>query len=168
MSRVARFIAYSLLLVLAGIGIAAPFLDDSGRRGLFVAGGIAWAVQGFALVIFHRLKDREHGFLFALLGGAALRFGALGVTGAVATLTETGLGLEPLILGLAGFTAPLKGSCKDHEGAGAIFIQQWDGENWTRVSDLIPPMTDVVRPMLEDAANKYLEDKPDWETQTCG
>ena len=49
-------------------------------------------------------------------------------------------------IGLEGFTAPLKGSCKDHEGGGAIFIQQWDGSDWKRISDLIPPMTDVVRP----------------------
>jgi hypothetical protein len=28
-------------------------------------------------------------------------------------------------------------------------------------------MTDVVRPMLEDAAAKYIEDKQDWETQSC-
>lgn len=71
-------------------------------------------------------------------------------------------------LGLEGFTAALKASCGDHEGAGATFIQQWDGKDWKKISDPIPPMTDIVRPMLEEAATKYLEDKPDWETQTCG
>ncbi len=71
-------------------------------------------------------------------------------------------------IGLEGFTAPLIGSCADHENGGSIFVQQWDGKDWKRVSDLIPPMTDVVRPMLEAAAAKYLEDKPDWVTQNCG
>ena len=70
-------------------------------------------------------------------------------------------------LGLEGFTAPIKASCKDHEGSGAVFIQQWDGKDWKRVSDPIPPMTDVVRPMLEAAAEKYTADKPGWKAQTC-
>ena len=70
-------------------------------------------------------------------------------------------------LGLEGFTAPIIASCKDHEGGGPVFMQQWDGKDWKRVSGLIPPMTDVVRPMLEKAAAKYIADKPDWQTQTC-
>ena len=86
------------------------------------------------------------------------------------------VGLETFVLddarlkevGLEGFTAPIAGSCKDHEGAGSIFIQQWDGSNWSRISDLIPPMTDVVKPLLEDAANKYVSEQTDWKTQTCG
>ncbi|MGI9356845.1 MAG: ABC transporter substrate-binding protein [Rhizobiaceae bacterium] len=70
-------------------------------------------------------------------------------------------------LGLEGFTGPIKGSCADHEGAGAVFIQQWNGSDWERVSDLIPPMNDVVRPLLEDAATKYVADKPNWQSQEC-
>lgn len=71
-------------------------------------------------------------------------------------------------LGLEGFTAPIKGSCKDHEGAGSVFIQQWDGKDWVKISDPIAPDTAVVRPLLEAAADKYLSDKPEWKTQTCG
>lgn len=71
-------------------------------------------------------------------------------------------------LGLDGFTAPVAGSCSDHEGGGSIFVHQWNGKDFERVSDLISPMSDVVKPLLEEAANKYLEDKPDWQTQTCG
>ncbi|NOX72425.1 MAG: ABC transporter substrate-binding protein [Alphaproteobacteria bacterium] len=70
-------------------------------------------------------------------------------------------------IGLAGFTSPIKGSCKDHAGGGSIFLQQWDGENWVRTSDLIAPNTAVVRPLLEAAAAKYIADKPEWQTQTC-
>ncbi len=47
-------------------------------------------------------------------------------------------------------------------------MHQWNGKDFDRVTDLIPPMTDVVRPMLEEAAAKYTEDKPDWVGQTCG
>ena len=71
-------------------------------------------------------------------------------------------------LGLENFTGPIKGSCADHEGGGSVFIQQWNGGDWTRVTDLISPMTEIVRPLLEDAAKKYVSDKPDWKTQTCG
>ena len=70
-------------------------------------------------------------------------------------------------LGLEGFSGPVKGSCEDHEGAGAVFIQQWTGSDWERVSDFIEPMNDVVRPMLEKAAEEYVADKPDFEGQSC-
>lgn len=103
MSRTLRYSGLSALVVLAGFGVAAPFLDTAGRNGLMVAGGIAVAIQGCMFAALHRLKDREHGFLLALLGGAAARFGAVGITGAIATNVETGLGIEPLILGLAAF-----------------------------------------------------------------
>lgn len=71
-------------------------------------------------------------------------------------------------LGLKDFAAALKGSCADHESGGSVFIQQWNGSDWERVSDLIAPMSDVVNPLLEEAADKYVADKPDWKTQTCG
>ncbi|EFL88776.1 ABC transporter substrate-binding protein [Ahrensia sp. R2A130] len=70
-------------------------------------------------------------------------------------------------LGLEGFTGPLKGSCKDHEGGGGVFIQQWDGDQFVKISDKIAPMLDVTRPLLEEAAAKYVSDKPDWKGQTC-
>lgn len=70
-------------------------------------------------------------------------------------------------LGLAGFTGPLVGDCADHEGGGSVFIQQWNGSDWERVTDFIEPMKDVVGPLLEEAANAYVADKPEWKTQTC-
>jgi len=70
-------------------------------------------------------------------------------------------------LGLPNFTGEVIGSCKDHEGGGSVFIQQWNGSEFEKVSDLIPPMIDIVRPMLEEAASTYVADKPDWQTQTC-
>ena len=70
-------------------------------------------------------------------------------------------------LGFDGFSKPIQITCKDHAGAHAMFVQQWDGKKWNKVSDWITPMTDVVRPMLEDAAAKYIEDKQDWQTQSC-
>lgn len=93
-----------------------------------------------------------------IITGADMREGLESINLTEARLSE---------LGLAGFTGEVSGSCSDHEGGGAIFIQQWNGSDWEKVSDLIPPMTDVVRPMLEEAAEAYVADKPDWESQTC-
>mgnify|MGYP002525153074 CR=1 FL=1 len=70
-------------------------------------------------------------------------------------------------IGLGGFTAPLITSCSDHGSTGAIFLQQWDGSDWVKTTDLITPMVDVVQPLLVAAAEQYVADKPDWETQTC-
>ena len=36
-----------------------------------------------------------------------------------------------------------------------VIIQQWDGTKWSFVSDWIPPIRDVVRPMIEKAAAAY-------------
>ena len=70
-------------------------------------------------------------------------------------------------LGLAGFTAPIKGDCADHEGAGSVFMQQWNGKSWDKISDPIAPITDVVAPLLQAAADQYVSDKPEWQTQSC-
>ncbi|MCB1883021.1 MAG: ABC transporter substrate-binding protein [Geminicoccaceae bacterium] len=58
-------------------------------------------------------------------------------------------------LGIEGFLRPLKFGCADHKGGGAVYIQQWNSVGWEKVSDWIPPMTDAVRPMIEDAAAAY-------------
>ncbi|MEE8624430.1 MAG: hypothetical protein V3T19_03730, partial [Acidiferrobacterales bacterium] len=50
---------------------------------------------------------------------------------------------------------PLKVSCADHETGGPVIIQQWDGNQWNMVSDWIPTLRDVVRPMIEGAAADY-------------
>jgi len=93
-----------------------------------------------------------------IITGADMRDGLEAINLTEERLTE---------LGLPNFTGPVVGSCEDHEGAGSIFIQQWNGSDWERTTDLIAPMNDVVRPLLEEAADKFLEDKPDWQTQTC-
>ncbi len=61
-------------------------------------------------------------------------------------------------LGMEGFTRPVKVSCADHEGGGPILIQQLDGPQWKIVSDWIPTMRDVVRPMIEKTAAAYAKE----------
>lgn len=93
----------------------------------------------------------------------------------VITGEEMRVGLENLDLtaerlkeiGFEGFANPIKITCKDHAGAHSVYVQEWDGKGWKKASDWIAPMKDVVRPLLVAAADKYVSDKPGWQTQEC-
>ncbi|PID59976.1 MAG: ABC transporter permease [Gammaproteobacteria bacterium] len=125
--------------------------EDVGKvlynRGLFNAVVLAEAI---------RVAQEHTGN--KVITGADMRYGLENIDLSAERLAE---------LGLPEFAGTVKGSCEDHEGAGAVFIQQWNGSDWERVSDLIEPMVDVVRPMLEEAAANYVADKPDWQQQEC-
>ena len=58
-------------------------------------------------------------------------------------------------LGLTGIIPPTKVTCENHEGSPAIILQQWDGNAWNQITDWIPAMTDVVRPLIEADAAQY-------------
>jgi branched-chain amino acid transport system substrate-binding protein len=62
-------------------------------------------------------------------------------------------------LGAAGFMQPLKLSCLDHEGGGAVKFQQWDGRQWKVISDWIASDQNLVRPMVEASAAQYAKEK---------
>ena len=111
----------------------------------------------FGEVLYNR------GLVNAMLGVEAVRtaqakYGNRRMTGA-----EVRWGLENLDvteerlteLGFGGYTRPIKVTCEDHEGSGPVLIQQWDGDQWNLVSDWIPPIREVVRPMIEEAAAAY-------------
>ncbi len=125
--------------------------DDVGNvlynRGMFNAVVLAEAIR-----VAQEMTGKK------VISGADMRDGLEAIDLNQERLTE---------LGLEGFTGSVKGSCSDHEGGGSIFIQQWSGSDWEKVSDLIPPMADVVRPLLEEAAESYVADKPDWQSQSC-
>ncbi len=61
-------------------------------------------------------------------------------------------------MGMKGFARPLQVSCLDHSTGGAVFLQQWDGTKWSKASEWITPMTDVVRPLIEEDAAKYAKE----------
>ncbi|NQU64985.1 MAG: ABC transporter substrate-binding protein [SAR324 cluster bacterium] len=58
-------------------------------------------------------------------------------------------------LGATDFMMPLKLSCFDHEGGGAIKFQQWDGKKWNLITDWIQSDQSMVRPLIEASAAKY-------------
>jgi len=62
-------------------------------------------------------------------------------------------------LGATGLMQPLKVSCMDHEGGGAVKFLQWDGRKWITVSDWIASDQSLVRPMIEASAAQYAKEK---------
>ncbi len=65
-------------------------------------------------------------------------------------------------IGLAGFGPPIHVSCNDHNGHGSVYVQQWDGKNWVKVSDWISPVKDKVMPLLDEAAKDYVGKNQPW------
>ncbi|WP_108662384.1 ABC transporter substrate-binding protein [Acuticoccus kandeliae] len=90
------------------------------------------------------------------------------------TPAEVRAGLEALNIsaerlkeiGLEGFMEPMVLSCEDHAGQSDVYIQQWDGQSWQKISDYFPPMVEKVRPMLEQAAQDYVKANQPWPERT--
>jgi branched-chain amino acid transport system substrate-binding protein len=62
-------------------------------------------------------------------------------------------------LGALGLLQPIKLSCSDHEGGGSVRFQQWDGEKWVLVSDWVAADRALLRPIIEESARKYAQEK---------
>jgi len=62
-------------------------------------------------------------------------------------------------LGAVGLMQPLKVSCMDHEGGGAVKFLQWDGKKWNVITDWIASDQSIVRPMIEASASQYAKEK---------
>ena len=62
-------------------------------------------------------------------------------------------------LGAYGLVQPLKLSCSDHEGGGAVRFQQWDGKQWKVISDWVQADRKLLRPIIEESSHKYAKEK---------
>jgi len=62
-------------------------------------------------------------------------------------------------LGAVGLLQPIKVSCTDHEGGGAVKFQQWDGKKWNLITDWIKSDQSIVRPQIEESAAAYAKEK---------
>jgi len=58
-------------------------------------------------------------------------------------------------LGATGLLPPIHVTCADHEGAGAVKFQQWDGQKWVTKTGWIQADRKLLRPLIEASANKY-------------
>jgi branched-chain amino acid transport system substrate-binding protein len=107
------------------------------------------------------------GMLRALLTTEGLRtamrhFGNQPLTGEQMQWGLEHLTLTPASLkemGAEGLISPLTLSCRDHEGGGGVKFQQWDGTQWTVLTDWIATDQALVRPLVEEAAAKYAQEK---------
>jgi branched-chain amino acid transport system substrate-binding protein len=62
-------------------------------------------------------------------------------------------------LGALGLVQPLKLSCADHEGGGAVRFQQWTGSGWKVISDWVQADRALLRPIIEQSAARYAKEK---------
>ena len=62
-------------------------------------------------------------------------------------------------MGAEGLMSPLKITCSDHEGGGAVKFLEWTGKEWKEVTDWIETDKSIVRPMVEASAAKYAKEK---------
>ena len=84
------------------------------------------------------------------LTGAQVQWGLEHLSLTAASLKE---------LGVEGLLSPFRLSCRDHEGGGSIRFQQWDGTQWTVITDWIAPDQALVRPLVEATAAQYAKEK---------
>ncbi len=62
-------------------------------------------------------------------------------------------------LGAYGLVQPLKLSCEDHEGGGAVRFQQWDGKAWKVISDWVQADRALLRPIIEQSSEQYAKEQ---------
>src|SRR5262245_24384580 len=109
------------------------------------------------------IRGMQQAFFTAEALRTAMReFGNQPLTGAQVQWGLEHLSLTPAYLkeiGAEGLISPLTLSCRDHEGGGGVKFQQWDGKQWTVLTDWIATDQALVRPLVEASAAKYAQDK---------
>jgi branched-chain amino acid transport system substrate-binding protein len=61
-------------------------------------------------------------------------------------------------IGAEGLMQPMKTSCADHEGGGRVFFQRWNGDKWESTGEVMTPMKEWVRGLIEESAAKYAKE----------
>jgi branched-chain amino acid transport system substrate-binding protein len=102
------------------------------------------------IVTVEAIRKAQEKFGKKPLTGEQMRWGIENLQISEARLKELGAG---------GFMQPLKVTCLDHEGGGAVKFQQWDGKQWKVITDWIQPDRELVRPMIEQSAAAYAKEK---------
>ncbi len=114
--------------------------------------GTVYWIRGMlrGLLTAEALRTAMREFGHQPLTGAQVQWGLDHLTLTAASLRE--MGAEGL---LALFTL----SCRDHEGGRNVKFQQWDGKQWTIITDWIAPDQALVRPLVEEVAAKCAQEK---------
>ena len=150
-----------------GVGDQFPAIQDI--KTMVVDKGLS---KASAEEVGQNLYNR--GLLNSFIMSEAIRE-AQALTGKTAvTAEDMRAGLENLEIteeeiaaaGLEGFMQPIKLSCEDHSGHGQMYVQQWNGEAWEPATEYFSPMTEVVQPLLESAAEDYTASNAPWPERT--
>ncbi len=67
-------------------------------------------------------------------------------------------------LGMKGMVPPFKTSCADHTGHAGAWMLQWDGSKFEKVSDLLQPDREAIKPLEEEKAKAYADENAPWPT----
>jgi branched-chain amino acid transport system substrate-binding protein len=63
-------------------------------------------------------------------------------------------------IGAFGMLPAVKTSCDDHEGSGAVKVQQWDGKKWNAITpNWIVGDKALTRKLLEESSAAYAAEK---------
>ncbi|WP_374487659.1 ABC transporter substrate-binding protein [Zoogloea sp.] len=62
-------------------------------------------------------------------------------------------------IGFLGLMQRLRLSCSDHEGGGALKVQQWDGHQWKLITDWVQADRNTLRPLIDAKSAEYARDK---------
>ncbi len=138
-------------------------LDDI-RKKVYAAGKGNLADQARIGSVYHM-----RGVTAAVLWVEAIRTaqGKFG-KGKVMTGEQVRWGLENLnvdearqkALGALGMFPPIKTSCDDHEGSGAVKVQQWDGKKWNAITPKwVVGDKALTRKLVDESSAKYAAEK---------
>ncbi len=126
-----------------------PGARGLGPKGMSARSVGTWACWS-AVLATEALRTAMRQFGNQPLTGAQVQWGLDHLTLTAASLKE---------MGAEGLLPPLTLSCRDHEGGGGVKFQQWDGKQWTVLTDWIAPDQALVRPLVEASAAKYAQEK---------
>jgi branched-chain amino acid transport system substrate-binding protein len=136
-------------------------LHDDIRKYVYDRGKGAGVRERVGEVLYNRAVLNMV-FVIEAIKKAQKKFGVKVVTG-----THVRWGLENTHItpagwekiGLSGYPE-IKVTCEDHEGAHPVLFQQWDAKvkEWKIVSDWIPVMRDITRPLIEADAAKFAKE----------
>lgn len=71
-------------------------------------------------------------------------------------------------IGLPNFGPPIHVTCANHNGDGPVYMQQWNGHTWVKVSPWMTPVKAMVQPLIDQAAKDYVaKNQPPKRTESC-
>jgi branched-chain amino acid transport system substrate-binding protein len=69
-------------------------------------------------------------------------------------------------IGMEGFANAVRLACNDHNGHNKVFVHQWDGSKWVKISDWMDPMKEIVRPLIEAESKDFVTKNTGWPKRT--